>query len=134
MINKETSRFYSEIKARLDGVRKKEHRLALVHGVMATLLIMIFLLLLSVVVEEIFSFRTFGRIVLFTITTLGIAASIAVFIVRPLLFMFGFFDHLIITHWRRKSVVTFHRYTIDCSTLFKCTKGKINYTGIILSS
>ena len=88
-MNNDTSKFYSEILERLNGVRRKEHRLALLHGAMATLLLAILLLLLAIVVEGIFSFDISGRIVLFASTAIGLVVSISIFIVRPILFMTG---------------------------------------------
>ena len=94
MINKEISKFYSEILVRLDGVRKKEHYLALVYGIMAVILITIILLLLVSLVEGILSFGTLGRSILFTITLIGIIGSIGWLIVRPLLYVFGLLKSL----------------------------------------
>jgi hypothetical protein len=83
------SRFYSEIVERLNGVRRKENRLSLLYGLLATILLTISLALLSVIIEQIFSFGTFGRTLLFVVTGIVMVCSAGWFIVRPLLRALG---------------------------------------------
>jgi hypothetical protein len=86
-----TSKFYTEILERLDGVRRKQHRIALVYGILATLLISFTILLIAVALEGLFSFGTFGRTILFATVTLMIGSAAIWFIVRPVLSMMGMF-------------------------------------------
>jgi len=88
-LEQQTSILYSEILQRIKGVRKKEQRLALFYGTLATLLIAIVVLLLAIVVEEVALFGTVGRALLFGFAALSISLSAGWFIVRPLLYSFG---------------------------------------------
>lgn len=88
-MDNQTSTFYTEILKRLDGVRKKEQRLSLFYGSLATLLLAIAVILLAIVLEEVVQFGTVGRTVLFGLAALTVAASIGWFMIRPLLYLFG---------------------------------------------
>lgn len=59
------------------------------YGVLAMLLLAFVVLLISVVLEEIFSFGTLVRTILFSIVAIGIMAATGWFIVRPLLRLLG---------------------------------------------
>ena len=91
MMNASTSTFYTEIIGRLDQVRRRQLRVALVYGVLATLLITVVSLLVTTLLEGIFSFSTLGRTVLFIIEILAITTASIWFIIRPLLHVMGFF-------------------------------------------
>jgi hypothetical protein len=86
-----TSKFYSEILQRLDGVRKKENRLSLFYGLLTTLLLAITISLLIIVLEEVFSFAILGRTILFVVCIVGVVFSIGWFVGRPALRIFGIF-------------------------------------------
>ncbi|MDI6766722.1 MAG: hypothetical protein QME52_07875 [Bacteroidota bacterium] len=88
-MNTDTSNIYTEILKRLGDVQKKEHRLAIVHGIMAVVLIAVVLLLFIAILEGIFSFGTLGRKLLFVLAIVVTTGSIGWFIVRPFLYAMG---------------------------------------------
>ncbi|HMD14221.1 MAG TPA: hypothetical protein VKI62_06320, partial [Bacteroidota bacterium] len=85
MISSETSSLYGEILQRLEAARKKENNLALLYGTMAAFLLAILSVLILVVLEQIFSFGSFGRSILFVFGIVDIVVSIAFFCGSPLL-------------------------------------------------
>src|SRR5437867_10111953 len=84
-----TSTFYTEIVQRLNAVRRKQNGLALIYGALTVLLIAFVVVLIASVLENIFSFGTIGRAILFGAAIVSIAGAVAWFIVRPLLYAFG---------------------------------------------
>ncbi len=84
-----TSIIYTDILKRINDVRKKVHRLEIVHGILASLLTAVVLLLFISLVEGIFSFEMLGRTSLLIFTIIGITGSIGWFIVRPFLRAIG---------------------------------------------
>ena len=80
MTEAHTSKFYSEILERLNGVRRKQHNIALVYGALATLLIAFATLLIAIALEGVFSFGTLGRTILFTVVTLAISGAASWFV------------------------------------------------------
>ena len=89
MEEKQTSALYTEILRRLDDVRKKENRLSLFYGIMATILLTVSLLLLAIVLEEVFSLGIVGRTVAVAAFVLGVVGSAAWLVGRPALRAFG---------------------------------------------
>ncbi|MBI3765619.1 MAG: hypothetical protein HY277_03845, partial [Ignavibacteriales bacterium] len=82
-----TSTFYKEILRRLDGVRKKENRFALLYGALTTFLISVGLIIIIIFLEEVFSFGTLVRTFLFTTGALVIVGALVWYILRPLLYV-----------------------------------------------
>lgn len=93
----EQSKLYSDILNRLNGVRKKENRLAFIYGLLTTFFIALIVILDAVLLERAFSFDIVGRAVLFIGSTACIAAAFIWFAARPLLKLIGMLssDH----HW-----------------------------------
>jgi hypothetical protein len=88
-VNEHTSAFYTEILQRIESVRRKEHRILFIYGLLATLLLSFGVVLISILLEEVFSFGTIVRTILFGAVVTGIASAAAWFVVRPLLRLFG---------------------------------------------
>lgn len=85
-----SSPLYSEILQRLDAVRRKENRLSLLYGSLATILVTISIVLPGILLEEIFSLGVAERTVLFVAVLLCIGGCAGWFVLRPLLRSFGF--------------------------------------------
>jgi len=89
MATEHLSTFHSEIVQRLNTVRRKENRVALFFGVLATLLAVIAFLYAVVILEGIFAFGSVVRTLLFVFAAAGIASAFAWFILRPVLRSMG---------------------------------------------
>ena len=85
MVDTRASTFYSEILHRLEGVRGKENRLSLLYGVLTAFLLTILTLVPVILLEQVFTFNSVRRTILFSIGALGVISSISWFIGRPLL-------------------------------------------------
>src|SRR5689334_20151913 len=85
----EISALHAELLARLQAVRRREHVVDLAHGLLAAALIILLLTLLIIVLEQIFSFGTLVRTILFAIGAAGVAGSLAWSVGRPILRMMG---------------------------------------------
>ncbi len=83
------SSLYSDILGRIGAVRSKENRLALFYGILATVMLSLLLLLVTVVVEEVFSFGVPGRTLLFSAAALGFLGVSVWFVLRPILRLAG---------------------------------------------
>ncbi|MFI5253252.1 MAG: DUF4175 family protein [Bacteroidota bacterium] len=83
--NQHTSPLYSDILNRLEGVRRKENRVAVEHAILITFLAILGVLALVVIVERVFFLGTTGRTILFSSLLTGAAAAFALFAARPLL-------------------------------------------------
>ncbi len=81
----EHSSSYSEILRRLEEVYKKQNLVSLLYGLFAALLVAIVLFLIAVVSEQLMTFNTTGRTILFGMVALGVVASSSFFVVRPVL-------------------------------------------------
>ncbi len=84
-----TRTLYQDILRRLNLVRKKKHRVAVVYGVAACGVAALLLALGAVLLEQIFFFAAVGRTLLFLGTALGLAAGTGWFVGRPLGRMVG---------------------------------------------
>ncbi len=90
MVNSsDQSGLYSDITARLQAVRRKEHKLSMLYGGLITLLIALALVLAVVIIEQIAMFAPTGRTVLVSIVFVMLVGSLTVFVVRPLLRLLG---------------------------------------------
>src|SRR5512140_1164779 len=83
------SPFHSEILDRLVRVRRKTLRLELAYGLMAFFLAAAAVVLAVAVPNQIFSFGTAGRTVIFTLGILALGAAFGWFALRPLLRLWG---------------------------------------------
>jgi hypothetical protein len=84
-----TSQFYSDILNRLEGVRRKENRVALQHGVLLAFLTALGLIVCVVVIERVFFFGTTGRTILFASLLIGTVIALAVLAGRSFLKVIG---------------------------------------------
>jgi hypothetical protein len=89
VVSNNSSSSYTNVLRRLDLVRRKENRLALLDGALIALFVAIVAVGVVVGIEQLFAFDVLGRSILAGIATLAIFSAIAWYVVRPFLRLFG---------------------------------------------
>lgn len=84
-----TRTFHQEILLRLNDVRARQHRVALLNGLLVCAFIALFLIIDAIILERAFSLDVAGRTILFAVVLLSLVGSLTWFVVRPLLRIFG---------------------------------------------
>lgn len=86
-----TKNFHQQILGRLGDVKAKQHRIALLNGLLVCTFVACFLIIDAVILERAFSPGVTGRTLLFTVVVLSLLGSLARFVGPPLLRIFGIF-------------------------------------------
>ena len=84
-----TSKLYEDIARRLTSTRRRQNNVALLNGLLVTVVAVLVLVLDAVMLERAFALGTTGRTILFALSILGVAASAIRFVGRPMLRALG---------------------------------------------